>query len=150
MDWVARARTLAMEAHAGQVDKAGHPYIGHVGRVAATVRGDDDAEVVAWLHDVLEDCPAFAERVQAFPDPLQHAVRLLSRTSAADAATYYARIAADPLALKVKLADIADNADETRLASLDAATAERLRDKYRQALAALSQHSTRAAPPIEH
>ena len=42
MDWVARARTLAMEAHAGQVDKAGHPYIGHVGRVAATVRGDDD------------------------------------------------------------------------------------------------------------
>lgn len=150
MDWVARARTLAMEAHAGQVDKAGHPYIGHVGRVAAAVRGDDDAEVVAWLHDVLEDCPAFAERVQAFPDPLQHAVRLLSRTSAVDAATYYARIAADPLALKVKLADIADNADETRLASLDAATAERLRDKYRQALAALGQHSTRAAPPIEH
>ncbi|MBN5049433.1 phosphohydrolase [Stenotrophomonas maltophilia] len=139
MDWVARARTLAMEAHAGQVDKAGQPYIGHVGRVAAAVRGDDDAEVVAWLHDVVEDCPAFAERAQAFPDPLQHAVRLLSRASATDAATYYARIAADPLALKVKLADIADNADETRLASLDAATAERLRDKYRQALAALGQ-----------
>lgn len=150
MDWVARARTLAMEAHAGQVDKAGQPYIGHVGRVAAAVRGDDDAEVVAWLHDVLEDCPAFAERVQAFPDPLQHAVRLLSRTSAADADTYYARIAADPLALKVKLADIADNADETRLASLGAATAERLRDKYRQALAALGQQAARAAPPIEH
>lgn len=150
MDWVARARTLAMEAHAGQVDKAGQPYIGHVGRVAAAVRGDDDAEVVAWLHDVLEDCPAFAERVQAFPDPLQHAVRLLSRTSATDAATYYMRIAADPLALKVKLADIADNADETRLASLDAATAERLRDKYRQALAALGQQATQAAPPIEH
>ena len=44
MDWVARARTLAMEAHAGQVDKAGHPYIGHVGRVAATVTVDG-----AWL-----------------------------------------------------------------------------------------------------
>lgn len=150
MDWVARARTLALEAHAGQVDKAGHPYIGHVGRVAAAVRGDDEAEAVAWLHDVIEDCPAFAGQVQAFPAPLQDAVRLLSRTSAADADTYYARISADPLALKVKLADIADNADEARLASLDAATAERLRDKYRRALAALGQPATPAAPPIEH
>ncbi|OJH80067.1 MAG: phosphohydrolase [Stenotrophomonas maltophilia] len=150
MDWVARARTLALEAHAGQVDKAGHPYIGHVGRVAAAVRGDDEAEAVAWLHDVIEDCPAFAGQVQAFPAPLQDAVRLLSRTSAADADTYYARISADPLALKVKLADIADNADEARLASLDAATAERLRDKYRRALAALGQQATPAAPPIEH
>ncbi len=59
MDWVALARTLATEAHAGQIDKAGQPYIGHVARVAAAVRGDDDAEVVAWLHDVAEDCPAF-------------------------------------------------------------------------------------------
>lgn len=150
MDWVERARTLAMEAHAGQVDKAGHPYIGHVGRVAAAVRGDDEAEAVAWLHDVVEDCPAFAGQVQAFPTPLQDAVRLLSRTSAADADTYYARISADPLALKVKLADIADNDDEARLASLDAATAERLRDKYRRALAALGQPATPAAPPIEH
>lgn len=150
MDWVARARMLALEAHAGQVDKAGRPYIGHVGRVAAAVRGDDEAEAVAWLHDVIEDCPAFAGQVQAFPAPLQDAVRLLSRTSAADANTYYARISADPLALKVKLADIADNADEARLASLDAATAERLRDKYRRALAALGQQATPAAPPIEH
>lgn len=150
MDWVARARTLALEAHAGQVDKAGHPYIGHVGRVAAAVRGDDEAEAVAWLHDVIEDCPAFAGQVQAFPAPLQDAVRLLSRTSAADADTYYARISADPLALKVKLADIADNADEARMASLDAATAERLRDKYRRARAALAPPATPAAPPIEH
>jgi len=150
MDWVARARMLALEAHAGQVDKAGHPYIGHVGRVAAAVRGDDEAEAVAWLHDVIEDCPAFAGQVQAFPAPLQDAVRLLSRTPAADADTYYARISADPLALKVKLADIADNADEARMASLDAATAERLRDKYRRALAALGQPATPAAPPIEH
>jgi (p)ppGpp synthase/HD superfamily hydrolase len=150
MDWVERARMLALEAPAGQVDKAGHPYIGHVGRVAAAVRGDDEAEAVAWLHDVIEDCPAFAGQVQAFPAPLQDAVRLLSRTSAADVDTYYARISADPLALKVKLADIADNADEARMASLDAATAERLRDKYRRALAALGQPATPAAPPIEH
>lgn len=67
MDWVALARTLATEAHTGQTDKAGQPYICHVARVAAAVRGDDDAEVVAWLHDVAEDCPAFAARIEVFP-----------------------------------------------------------------------------------
>ena len=67
MDWVALARTLATEAHAGQTDKAGQPYICHVARVAAAVRGDDDAEVVAWLHDVAEDCPAFAAQIEVFP-----------------------------------------------------------------------------------
>ncbi|MEN5260345.1 hypothetical protein [Stenotrophomonas hibiscicola] len=43
MDWVALARTLATEVHAGQMDKAGQPYIGHVARVAAAVRGDGRA-----------------------------------------------------------------------------------------------------------
>jgi (p)ppGpp synthase/HD superfamily hydrolase len=150
MDWIARARTLATEAHAGQVDKAGQAYIGHVGRVAARVRGDDDAEVVAWLHDVVEDCPGFAAQVQHFPAAIQHAVQLLSRNGTDDATRYYARIAADPLALKVKLADIADNADEHRLAALDAATAERLRGKYQHALAQLGQLPASLATSIEH
>lgn len=94
MDWVALARTLATEVHAGQMDKAGQPYIGHVARVAAAVRGDDDAEVVAWLHDVAEDCPAFAARIEAFPAPLREAVHLLKHAAAPDADSYYARIAA--------------------------------------------------------
>jgi len=67
MDWVARARMLALEAHAGQVDKAGHPYIGHVGRVAAAVRGDDEAEAVAWLHDVIETARPSLGRCRPFP-----------------------------------------------------------------------------------
>lgn len=137
MDWVALARTLATEAHADQVDKAGQPYIGHVARVAAAVRGDDDAEVVAWLHDVAEDCPAFAERIEVFPAPLREAVHLLNRDAAPDADSYYARIAAHPLALKVKQADLEDNADPQRLAMLDAATAARLHGKYAHARAAL-------------
>ncbi|HFL1972908.1 TPA: phosphohydrolase [Stenotrophomonas maltophilia] len=137
MDWVTLARTLATEAHTGQIDKAGQPYICHVARVAAAVRGDDDAEVVAWLHDVAEDCPAFAARIEAFPAPLREAVQLLNRDAAPDADSYYARIAAHPLALKVKQADLDDNADPHRLAMLDAATAGRLRGKYAHARAAL-------------
>lgn len=137
MDWVALARTLATEAHAGQIDKAGQPYIGHVARVAAAVRGDDDAEVVAWLHDVAEDCPAFAARIEVFPAPLREAVQLLNRDAAPDADSYYVRIAAHPLALKVKRADLDDNADPQRMAMLDGTTAGRLRDKYAHARAAL-------------
>ncbi|WP_237771954.1 hypothetical protein [Stenotrophomonas maltophilia] len=147
MDWVERARALAIEAHAGQQDKAGRPYIEHVARVAGAIKDDPIAQATAWLHDVVEDCADHASRVGDFPAPIQRAVQLMSRNSAADAETYYARIAADPVALKVKLADIADNADEARLAALDAATAERLRSKYRHALAALGARRTPFHPP---
>lgn len=147
MDWVERARALAIEAHAGQQDKAGRPYIEHVARVAGAIKDDPIAQATAWLHDVVEDCADHASRVGDFPVPIQRAVQLMSRNSAPDAETYYARIAADPVALKVKLADIADNADEARLAALDAATAERLRSKYRHALAALGARRTPLHPP---
>lgn len=61
-DVVERAKELAHRAHAGQVDKAGRPYIEHVARVAAAVADDPLAEAVAWLHDVLEDCdPEFCQ-----------------------------------------------------------------------------------------
>lgn len=55
MTAVTVAESIASLRHAGQTDKAGQPYIGHVSRVAANVSGDHDAETVAWLHDVVED-----------------------------------------------------------------------------------------------
>lgn len=133
---VNEAWSLALKAHAGQVDKAGRPYIEHVARVALEVEGDDEAEAVAWLHDVLEDCPAHAHLVMKFPPIIAEAVVDLTRTRHGDA-FYYWNIRKNSLALKVKLADIADNSDETRLALLDPATADRLRIKYAKARAAL-------------
>lgn len=149
MDWVAQARALASEAHAGQRDKAGHPYIEHVARVAAAIRDDDMAKAAAWLHDVVEDCPQHAAQVLAFPAPIRDTVTLLSRHSAADAHQYYARIRQHPLALKVKLADIADNAHPRRLLQLAPSVADRLRGKYAAALAALGGRiePTAAADP---
>lgn len=136
-DLVARAKELAYRAHAGQVDKAGRPYIEHVARVAAAVADDPEAEAVAWLHDVLEDQP-WAE--QACWDTLglnlMLCVILLTRTTATGS-QYYSRIRKVPLALRVKLADIADNADESRLSLLDDKTADRLRRKYAKAREAL-------------
>jgi len=133
-----RAKALAERAHAGQRDKAGAPYIAHCARVASAVASDPMAEAVGWLHDVLEDCAdVFCEEVYTFPHAVAHACVLLSRASAGTPEAYYAGIRSDPLALRVKLADIADNADEARLALIDAETADRLRKKYAQAMNSL-------------
>ncbi|WMJ69635.1 HD domain-containing protein [Stenotrophomonas sp. 24(2023)] len=147
MDWVVEARTLACEAHAGQQDKAGLPYIEHVARVAAAIHDDDTAKAAAWLHDVVEDYPQYTARLQVFPAPVREIVTLLNRHSAADAQQYYARIRQHPQALKVKLADIADNAHPRRLLQLPPAVAERLRGKYAAALAALGSADVSAVMP---
>lgn len=132
-DLVERAKDLAHRAHAGQVDKAGRPYIEHVSRVATAVADCPVAEAVAWLHDVLEDSPQFASEVAAsFPYQIRRQVELLTRENFPDGA-YYPCIRAQPVALRVKMADIADNADESRLALLDDKTAARLRRKYAKA-----------------
>ncbi len=60
MDHIAAAEQVAATTHAGQTDKAGHPYLDHPRRVAtrvATITNDPDAVAVAWLHDVVEDTP---------------------------------------------------------------------------------------------
>lgn len=137
-DIVKRARELAHRAHAGQVDKAGRPYIEHVARVAARVADDPEAEAVAWLHDVLEDAtPEFCRELIEFPSRISMTVADLTRAVHGEDPQYYPIIRSNTLALRVKLADIADNMDEERLALLDPQTANRLRRKYKNALKAL-------------
>lgn len=136
-DLVERAKALAYRAHAGQVDKAGRPYIEHVSRVAAAVADDPEAEAVAWLHDVLEDAPGFISDLEMFPAYVRRSVIRLTRYPQDTQAAYYDEIRRYPTSLRVKLADIADNADESRLALLDEKTAARLRRKYANARKAL-------------
>lgn len=140
-DLVQRAKELACRAHAGQVDKAGRPYIEHVARVAAAVAHFGwHVEVVAWLHDVLEDCrgPEFDEVFQRFPGFVAMSCMALNRKGWATEREYYSEVRRDPIALRVKLADIADNADESRLALLPPDVAARLRRKYAKARQALT------------
>lgn len=137
-DIVSRAKALAYRAHEGQVDKAGRPYIEHVARVAAAVSDDPVAEAVAWLHDVQEDCPNTPWPPEWLPLRLMWPCDKLCRPAAPNETRYYERIKDSPIALRVKLADIADNSNEERLALLDPKTANRLRAKYRKAMEALS------------
>lgn len=138
MSFLEAAKALAHRAHAGQVDKAGRPYIEHVARVAAAVSDDPEAEAVAWLHDVLEDCPRHVDEFWSFPPLVTRPVCALTRIPGHTSETYSSRIRRWPIALRVKLADIADNANEERLALLDEKTAARLRRKYAKAVAALT------------
>jgi len=132
------ARSIATKAHEHQIDKSGQPYIGHPVRVAERVRGDDAAEVVAWLHDVVEDTNVTLDDLRAhFSDVIVDAVDAMSKRNAEPIDDYYARVMANPVARAVKLADIADNTDPRRSVLLDERTRTRLAAKYAHARVAL-------------
>ncbi|MGO3153057.1 MAG: HD domain-containing protein [Galactobacter sp.] len=132
------ADTVAEWAHAGQLDKTGHDYIEHprrvAQRVAARLGGDHPAVIVALLHDVVEDADVSeADLQERFGSDITAAVLAISRTPGEDPDAYYARVAANPLALQVKQSDLDDNTDPDRVAQLDQATRDRLAAKYAHA-----------------
>lgn len=135
-----RAREIATRAHHGQTDKTGADYIDHPRRVANRVRHYAEAEqleatqVVAWLHDVVEDTPVTLEDLSAeFPREVVAGVDAMTKRADEDRDAYYTRVAADPLARLVKQADLDDNTDPARTALLDADTHARLERKYAHA-----------------
>ena len=94
---------IAVDAHAGQLDKAGKPYILHPLRVMMTVEGPflDSARKVAVLHDVVEDSEWTLESLDAkfgLTVEEQAALRLLTHGEHEDYATYIERVAGSPLA----------------------------------------------------
>lgn len=136
---VAIARRLAETHHDGQLDKAGQPYIGHILRVAERVSHlDPEVVATALLHDIIEDTAVTEGDLAAagIPATVIEAVTLLTKTGG-PLDEYYVRIREHPVALAVKLADIADNADPERQARLDPEVRERLGRKYAKATAAL-------------
>ncbi len=96
---------MATSAHQGQVEKAGAAYINHPARVAARVRGDDAAEIMAWLHDVVEDTSVtLADLRTHFAESIVEAVDAMTRRPGAAPDAYYSRVRADPIARAAKLA----------------------------------------------
>ena len=138
---------LAGSLHAGQTDKSGAPYIGHLARVSRhLVRlfpGASAAERhAAWLHDALEDTPTTADDLARLGyDPAVIAiVAAVTRTPGTD--TYQQRIEALAgsgfvSAMRVKLADLTDNSDPARLALLPEDRARPLARRYERAKATL-------------
>lgn len=130
------ASALANAAHAGQVDKAGRPYIEHVCAVRDALAGHGvDAQIAGVLHDIIEDTATTADDLRAagVPEHVVSAVESVSRRSGETYLELIARAAADPLGRLVKLADNRHNSDEARLALLPPEQAARLRERYRTA-----------------
>lgn len=146
---VDEAVAFATEAHRGQRDKAGDDYITHPLRVMDGV-DSEEAKMAAVLHDVLEDTDVSEDdlRARGVPTRVFEALCVLRHDEGVPDEEYWARVAAVPLARQVKLADIADNSDERRLARLDQHTADRLRDKYRRARAALGPGGGQVRPSL--
>jgi (p)ppGpp synthase/HD superfamily hydrolase len=141
---LAAAVELATSAHAGQVDKAGEPYIGHPLRVMARVEGEH-ARMVAVLHDVLEDTSITREDLldRGCPEDVVDAVDALTKRPGEPLEDSMRRAASLPLALVVKNADIDDNTDPGRVAELAPDVADRLREKYRRSRALLEAYRAR-------
>lgn len=132
-----RAFGFAFRAHAGQTDKLGEPYIGHVVRVAAAFDGIE-RQCTALLHDIVEDTQiTLSDLARDFPDVVVRAVEAISRRQDEDYDVYLSRVAADPIAFEVKLADMADNSAPRRVAALPETDRIRLVQKYASARQAL-------------
>lgn len=130
-----KALLIAFEAHKDQVDKGNQLYIFHPIRVATNVEGELE-KTVALLHDVVEDSSITLEDLaKDFPQEVIEAIDLLT-FKGGDYDSYISNIKANPIARTVKLADLKDNLDITRLSSLSQEDIPRL-NKYKKAYEAL-------------
>lgn len=138
---------IANKAFKDKIDKGGAPYIGHMKRIieymCPTENGcqehDEELNCIAILHDLIEDCPEWnLESISAiFPERVVCAVDALTKKKGQTYGQYISRIAGNKDAVRVKIADLKDNMDITRLNSITPEDANRLR-KYLEAYKCLS------------
>ena len=115
-----QAAKIAEQAHRGQTDKTGRPYIEHVRRVAAAVETLDE-RTVAYLHDVVEKGEGWTlERLLAagFGRPVVAAVDALTRRLDESEQDFICRAGSNALARSVKQADLKDNLWQAHQAGL--------------------------------
>ena len=123
-----KAMVLAYNAHHGQFDKGGVPYIFHPIHLAEQM-DDEISTCVALLHDTVEDTDVTLENLaKDFPAEVVNAVRLLTHAEDVEYFDYVRAIKADPIATKVKLADLTHNGDPSRISNQG--NAEKRRQKY--------------------
>ncbi|TWT29535.1 HD domain-containing protein [Blastopirellula retiformator] len=111
-----KAVEIAATAHAGVKDKQGQPYLLHPLRVMQGVEGET-AQIVAALHDVVEDTPITFEdlALEGFSEEVLAALRLVTHDDGQSYADYVIACKANPIARQVKHSDLRDNANLSRL-----------------------------------
>ena len=131
---------IAYDAHKEQTDKNGLPYIFHPFHLAEQMDTEEEI-IVALLHDVIEDSDATLDELRSykFSEQVIGALSVLTHANDAPYSRYILAIkySGNPIAVKVKLADLRHNSDETRLDTVDEKARERI-GKYKKAIGVLS------------
>ena len=132
-----KAMRVMFDAHKEQVDKSGLPYVFHPFHLAEQMP-DEITATVALLHDVAEDTPLTIDdlRAMGFPAEVTDALALLTHREEVPYMDYVRGIKVNPVAVRVKLADLRHNSDPSRLDSFTSRDLARL-EKYRAAIALL-------------
>jgi (p)ppGpp synthase/HD superfamily hydrolase len=136
------AITIAVEAHIGQKDKAGWPYMLHPLRMMCRMDSVPE-KIVAVLHDVVEDTSWTLDqlRLRGFPEEIVSAIDCVTKREGEAYPDFVERTATNPLARAVKLADLEDNMDIRRMEEVKAKDQERL-TKYLTAYRRLKSNVT--------
>lgn len=129
---------IAYNAHLNQVDKAGVPYIFHPIHLAEQMETEEEC-IVALLHDVVEDTDITFEQLEKeFSNTVIEALKLLTHDKKIDYFEYVKNLKSNPIAKKVKLADLKHNSDQTRLDNITNKDKKRI-EKYLKAIEILSE-----------
>ena len=133
-DLTKKAIKVAFDAHAGQLDRSGMPYILHPIHLAEQMK-DEDTCVAALLHDVIEDTDITIEELRGygFTEEQLEAVRLLTHLEGVEYLDYVRNLKDNPIARAVKIEDLKHNSDATRMDSLSEDDEKRF-EKYRMAM----------------
>jgi (p)ppGpp synthase/HD superfamily hydrolase len=136
---LAKAISIAAVGFQDKFDKAGRPYILHCLRVMDKMETDEE-KIVAILHDTIEDgvCTIKDLIDQQFSTDVIYSLILLTHTKKDTYDEYIRKISGDALATKVKLADLKDNSDITRLKGLTKKDFDRM-EKYHRSYVYLSK-----------
>ncbi|MDE5770541.1 MAG: HD domain-containing protein [Ruminococcus sp.] len=120
-----KAMRIAYNAHHGQYDVNGVPYIFHPYHVAEQMT-DEITVCTALLHDVAEDTEITIEQLESeFPSEVTEALKLLTHNKDTDYFMYIEKIKSNPVAKAVKLADLAHNSDMSRITDKNAVSEEK-------------------------
>ncbi|MBP3890640.1 MAG: GTP pyrophosphokinase [Solobacterium sp.] len=134
---IKKAIKIAFDAHEKQKDKAGLPYILHPIHLAEQMDTEEEI-IVAFLHDVVEDSSYTFEDLESFgfSKEVMDALKLLTHAESIPYRKYIEEIKTNPLARKVKLADLAHNSEISRIENPTQKDYERIQ-KYAEAIQVL-------------
>ena len=129
------------KAFEGKKDKGGKPYIEHLLFVANKMETEEE-KIVALLHDIVEDIEGITLdtlRQMGYSEKIVQAVDSMTKRKGEDYGEYLKRVKQNPIARKVKLADIEHNMDLSRIENPTEKDYERIEKKYKKALKILNK-----------